>query len=101
MSTIKQTLVEIFNLENMSPEKAGELVERLGKMVFQAVLVRVLPTLSEEEFDEYEKIVEGNQGGEMIFRFLSEKVPTLPQIIEEEAKNLRDEMAEEFAQVGA
>lgn len=101
MSTIKQTLVEIFNLENISPEKAGELVERLGKMVFQAVLVRVLPTLSEEEFDEYEKIVEGNQGGEMIFRFLSEKVPTLPQIIEEEAKNLRDEMAEEFAQIGA
>ncbi len=55
MRTIKESLMDLFELDKMPPEKAAEMVDRLAKLVFQAVLVRVLPILSEEDLTEYEK----------------------------------------------
>ena len=99
MSTIKETLIDLFDLDKMSPEKTAETVDRLGKLVFQAVLVRVLPTLSEEDLTEYEKIVDSNQEGDVLFKFLGEKVPDFDKIIAEEAEALRIELAGEFESI--
>ena len=98
--TIKDTLVEMFELDKLPPEKAAEMVERLGKLVFQAVLVRALPMLSDEDMAEYEKIVNGSEGPEAIFIFLSEKIPNLEDMIMEESEDLRKELAGEFTSAG-
>ena len=100
MATIKQTLADLFELDKLEPAKAAEMVERLGKLVFQATLVRVLPMLSEAEMAEYDKIVEGKGGGEVLFKFLGEKVPDFDKIILEEAEILRAELAGEFKEAG-
>ena len=97
MTTIKQTIIDLFELDKITPEKSAEMVGRLGKLVFQAVLVRTLPMLSEKDFTEYEKIVDGKEGGELIFKFLSEKVSDFEKIIAEESESLRAELAGEFA----
>jgi len=100
MSTIKQTIMDLFELDKMAPEKAAETVDRLGKLIFQAVLVRVLPILSEQDLAEYEKIVDSKEGGEVIFKFLGEKIPDFENIIMEEAESLRAELAGEFKEAG-
>jgi hypothetical protein len=100
MSTIKQTIADLFELDKMAPEKAAEMANRLGKLVFQAVLVRVLPMLSEQDLAAYEKIVDSKEGGEVIFKFLGEKVPDFENIILEEAESLRAELAGEFKKAG-
>lgn len=100
MTTIKQTIEELFGLDKMSPEKAAETVNRLGKLIFQAVLVRVLPLLSEADMAEYEKIIASPEGPEAILKFLSEKVPDFENIIKEEAELLRAELAGEFKDAG-
>lgn len=100
MSTIKEDLIDLFELDKLSPEKSVEMVDRLSKLVFQSVLVKVLPMLSEKDFDEYERIVESKQGGEVLFGFLNEKVPNLGEIIKEESEALKAELAGEFKQVG-
>jgi hypothetical protein len=100
MSTIKKTIVDLFELDKMAPEKAAETAIRLAKLVFQAVLVRALPLLSEEDMTEYERIVDSQEGGEAIFKFLGEKIPGLENIIMEEAESLRQELAGEFKEAG-
>jgi len=100
MSTIKQTIVDLFGLDKMAPEKAAEMTDRLGKLIFQAVLVRVLPLLSETDLTEYEKIVGSQEGGEAVFKFLGEKVPGFENIIMEESESLRQELAGEFTSAG-
>lgn len=100
MSTVKQTIVDLFELDKMAPEKAAETADRLGKLIFQAVLVRVLPLLSEKDLTEYEKIVDSKESGETIFKFLGEKVSDLENIIKEEAEALRAELAGEFKKAG-
>ena len=106
MTTIKQTIVDLFELDKMAPEKAAEMVDRLGKLVFQAVLVRALPLLSEENFTEYEKIIESLTEEvfykntfltHVLFKFLSEKVPGFENMITEESEALRAELAGEFS----
>lgn len=100
MATIKKTLMDLFELEKLPPEKAAEMVERMAKLVFQAVLVRVLPTLSEKYLAEYEKIADGKEGAEVLFQFFIEKVPNFEKMIAEEAEGLREELALEFKTTG-
>ena len=96
MSTIKENLVEMFELDKLPPEKALEMIDRLSKLVFQAVLVRALPLLSEEDFNEYERIIDTNEGGEVLFKFLGQKVPDFENMVKEETENLKKELAGEF-----
>lgn len=100
MRTIKQNLIEMFELDKMPPEKSAEMVERLGKLVFQAVLVRAIPMLSKADLKEYETMTDGGQGGEVMFGFLAEKVPNFDNMVAEEAEMLRKEMAGEFKEAG-
>jgi hypothetical protein len=100
MSKIKKTIVDLFELDKMAPEKAAEMANRLGKLIFQAVLVRVLPLLSEKDMSEYEKIVDSQEGGEVVFDFLDKKIPDFEKIIKEEAESLRQELSGEFKSAG-
>ena len=96
MNTIKKDLFDLFELDKMSPEKGEEMLNRLSKLVFQAVLVRSLPMLSEEDLAQYENIVSGNEDADILIKFLSEKVPEFNKIISEEAGVLRRELSEKI-----
>lgn len=100
MKKTQETLIELFNLDKMPPEKMVEMVDRLSKLVFQSVLVRVLPTLSEEDMKRYEELIESQEDGEAIFKFLENKVPDFGEIIKEEAEDLKLEIAEELTSAG-
>jgi len=96
MDSIKKDLFELFELDKMPPEKGVEMLDRLANLVFQAVLVRALPLLSEEDLSEYEKIVDGSEEGDVLFNFLSEKVPEFNKIIIEETGELRRELSKKM-----
>jgi hypothetical protein len=91
MNSIKKDLFDLFELDKLPPEKAVEMLDRLANLVFQAVLVRSLPLLSEEDLTEYERIVAESEGGDVLFKFLTEKVPEFNKIITEEIGVLRRE----------
>ena len=96
MNTIRKDLFDLFQLDKMPPEKGEEVLNRLANLVFQSVLVRSLPMLSEEDLSEYEKIVSGDEDADVLIKFLSEKVPEFNKIISEEAGVLRRELSEKI-----
>lgn len=96
MNSIKKDLFDLFELDKMPEAKATEMLDRLANLVFQAVLVRSLPLLSEEDFQSYEKIIEDNEGGDVLFKFLSEHVPEFNKIVTEESGALRREMTQKL-----
>lgn len=98
MNTIKKNLFDLFEIDKMPPEKGLEMLNRLATLVFQAVLVRALPLLSEEDLTEYEKLIEDKSEGDIIFDFLSKKVPEFNKIIEEEARALQREVSKNIEQ---
>lgn len=98
--TLERTMIELFELDKLAPDKAAETVNRLGTLVFQAVLVRVLPILSEELLTEYERIIDSEEGGGRLFVFLQESVPDFDDVMREEAELLRAELSGDFKKFG-
>lgn len=92
----KETLADLFKLDELEPEKALEMTDRIAKLVIQRTLVRVLPTLSEEDMDEYEKIIEENDDLQVAFNFLNEKEPEFWNIMMDEAEILREKIGGDF-----
>ena len=94
MQEIRNSIIKLFNIGNLPPEKQEETITRIGNIIFQAVLVRVLPSLSEENLAGYEKLVDGNPEPDVLFNFFFEKVPDFLQIVTEESENFRKESEE-------
>lgn len=97
MNDIKKDLFDLFQLDKMPPEKGEEMLGRLASLVFQAVLIRSLPLLNEENLAEYERITASDdEDGASLFLFLSQKVPNFSQIVTEEALLLKKGMEEKI-----
>lgn len=93
MNTTKQTLFEIFEIDKMDPEKGEELLNKISKIIFQSVLVRTLPMLTEEKQKEYDQILESDNG-ENLFIFLRNNIENFEEIIREEGESLKKELFE-------
>jgi hypothetical protein len=50
--------------------------------------------------DTFEKLIKVSPDPEIMFTFLSEKIPNLEEIVSEEAKKLRDESDEIMSAIG-
>ncbi len=81
-------------LELLSPEQQEEALISIGQIIFQAVIIRVLDILSDEEKDDFEKLLAGNSSEEMILNFLKSKIEDLDEIIKEEVENFKKESSE-------
>jgi hypothetical protein len=100
MISLQRTLVDLFELDKLPPEKAAEVLSTLGKLIFQGVLIRVLPVLSEDQLAEYDRIVEAEEGPDRLLLFFYETVDDFGEIVQEEAEALRAEAASVFNHSG-
>ncbi|MFA7000355.1 MAG: DUF5663 domain-containing protein [Candidatus Paceibacterota bacterium] len=97
---INKNIVLTLGINTLPIEKQKETMERLGAIVYQEVMLRVLDILSEEDKDAFEKLIEKDPNPENIFGFLSEKITNLDEIVKEEAEKLREESAEIISEIG-
>lgn len=93
---IRENIIELFNIKELPEEKQEETINRIGGIIFQSVLMRVLPMLSEEELADYEKLLDNNVAPDELMNFFGEKVPNFLDIIAEESENFKTEAAEVF-----
>lgn len=91
---VRKSIIELFEIEKLPEEKQEETIVRIGNIIFQSVLIKVLPTLKEEELSEYEKLLDENVEADVLLSFFFEKVPNFLQIITEEAEKFRKESIE-------
>lgn len=96
MATIKQNLMDLFEIEKMPEEKREDTLNRLTTLILESALTRALPLLSEENMTEYEDILESKQSPEVLFNFLSSKIPSFEDILKEEADMLHKELSGEL-----
>ena len=93
-SEIRNNIISLFGIDKLPGEKQEETIARIGKIIFQAALMRILPLLEEEDAEKYDKLVEGGTSPENLLDFFFEKVPSFLQIVAEESENFRKESAE-------
>lgn len=93
MDNTATTLISALGLDplTMAPEEQQALLERVGTLIYQAVLIRVMEVLSDEDVEEFEKLLDTGADQDKIFSFLRIKVMNLDDIIREEAAKFKEE----------
>jgi hypothetical protein len=99
MNPLLQKIGDEFGLSTLPPEKQEELLARIGGIIYQAVLMRVLSQMTEIEQDEFDSLLEKGAEPDEIFSFLKEKVPSVETIIKEESDAFKKETIEVMNQV--
>ena len=86
---LTQLLNKELGLENLSQEEKEKIIARFGESLLKRIIFRIFQLLSEQD----RKTLEALQGGdeEKINKFLSEKVPDLEKIREEESVELMND----------
>ena len=96
---VNQNIIQILGIDKLPIEQQKDAMERLGGIVYQEVMLRVLDIMSEPDKDEFEKLIEKNPNPEVMFAYLATKVPDIDKIVEEEAQSLRDESGDIMSQI--
>jgi hypothetical protein len=90
---LSSDIVKEWGLGSLPESKQVEMVERIGKIIYQALLVRSLDILSEKEQMEFDLLLdEDTTTPDDVLAFLQKKIPTFESIVLEERKNLKNDL---------
>jgi len=95
---LNKNIFETFGIDEMPEDKQEEAIVSIGEIIFQSVLLRVLPMLKDEELEQYQKLIEANPEPDAVLDFFFEKIPNFMQVIAEEAEKMRKEYEKESKQ---
>ncbi len=89
-NTLSKDIINEWGLGSLPEDKQLDVVERLGKMLYQAILVRSLDILSEKEQTEFDLLLdEDTTTPEDVLGFLKSKIPTFDNMLNDEKQNLK------------
>ena len=86
---LSKDMVAEWGLSALPEIKQVEMVDRIGRLMYQALLVRSLDILSETEQTEFDLLLdEDNTTPQEVLGFLKTKIPTFDQMVIEERDKL-------------
>lgn len=100
MNPIQKNIISALELENLLPEERQEIILRVGAIIYQNVLMRAMEVMTENDQDEFEKLLDKNANPEDIFSFLKDKVKDFEKIIDEEAIKFKNQASNIMDQIG-
>ena len=93
MNQLSKNIITEWSLEELSPQEQIDVVERLGRLIYQALLVRSLDILSHMEQDELDALLDiDTTTPEDVLAFLQKKIPTFHFLLKEEIENLKENL---------
>ena len=89
---LNKDLVKELGLESLPEEKQLEILEKIGSIIFQSVLLRVLDLLDDDQKDELEKLFkEKADDPNAVLKFMEDNVPDIDGIVKEEVTKFKTE----------
>lgn len=88
---LKQNIVKELGLDLLSAEDQEKALLSIGKIIFQAVLIRIMEVMSVKDKDELDKLLSKKIGEEELLTFLQSKEPNLDKIVEAEVIKFKEE----------
>lgn len=97
---LRQTIINAYNLGSLTEEEQNDIIERIGSLIFQGILMRVMEGMSESLQSEFEEMLDKDASPEMIIGFLRENVSDFENIAKEEAEKFQTESMSVMNQIG-
>ncbi|HEC30601.1 MAG TPA: hypothetical protein ENI66_01135 [Candidatus Yonathbacteria bacterium] len=95
MDILQKNIIKELGLENLPEDKREEVYLRISKIIYQNIIIRVVEILSEEEQDEFNKLLDevAQEEGESdkVLEFLMAKINNFDDIVAEEIVRFKEE----------
>ena len=89
---LKENIIKSLGIDALPQEQQEEALAKIGNMIFQGVLMKVMENMAEADRDEFEKLLsEKNNEPEAILNFLRSKITNLDEIVNEEIIKFKQE----------
>jgi len=93
MNPLSKDVIAEWGLGDLSQEEQIEMVDRIGRLIYQAILVRSLDILSDTEQEEFDLLLdEDTSTPEDVVIFLERKIPTFKLLLKEEIGKLKQDI---------
>lgn len=89
-------LAGVLGLAGLSGEELEVMLENIGSLIMESVLLRSIGGMTEEEAAALDSYVSTNPSPEDLYDYLTSKVPDLDTIFDEESTAFREECARIF-----
>ncbi len=90
MDFINPEIIRDWKLEHLSAEEQLDVLDRVGRLLYQAVLVRSLDILSEKEQGELDTLLDEEETTSAdVYAFLNTKIEKFGDLVFEEREELR------------
>ena len=90
MDNLSKDIIKEWNLGSLSKEEQKVALENIGKMIYQAILVRSLDILSDGEEEELDTLLDKDTTTMAdALAFLKKKIPSFDKLVREEISSAR------------
>jgi hypothetical protein len=90
MSILSKEIMTEWGVAGLPPEEQNDALLRVGNILYQAILVKSLDILSEQDEEELDALLDlDTTTTKDVLSFLKSKIPTFAELVKEESKNLK------------
>ncbi|HLC94720.1 MAG TPA: hypothetical protein VJH96_04095 [Patescibacteria group bacterium] len=88
---LNKNIVKTLGLHTLPREKQEEMLVKIGDIIFQNILLRVMGELDEAGSAELDRMLTEKKTDEEVFNFLSRHIPQLDELVKEEIVRFKEE----------
>lgn len=96
----RDTLITAYNLQGAPKDQQDALIEKIGGLIFQSVLLRIAPSMNDEQQTKLETLLDNNATPEELIAFLKTIEPRFDDVVAQEAANFKQESDAIMSQIG-
>lgn len=90
MNPLSQDIIQGWELESLPEIRQVEMIDRIGRILYQAILVRALDILTDKEQDQLDELLaEDDTKPQDVLGFLEARIPTFKQLVREEREHIK------------
>ncbi|MDI6603324.1 MAG: hypothetical protein QME57_04460 [Patescibacteria group bacterium] len=97
---LKQNIIKNLGIDTLPEKEQEEVLLRIGKIIFQSVLIRVMERLNSKEKDQFTRLLTEKPDDEKaILDFLKSKISNFNEIVNEEIISFKKESLDFMKQI--
>ncbi len=100
MNSLNDKIKNSLDITGLPESEQEEIILRVGGLIYQNVLLRVLETMGARDKTSFDALLDKNPSQEEVFLFLTEKIPNLQELIDEEAIKFKEKSSNIMDQIG-
>lgn len=95
---LQKNLIEELGLQDLPEDKKEELILKIGGLIQQNILLRILNELAEKDKDEFDKVL-AEENDEKTLTFLQSKISNFDELVKEEIAKFKEEAVKRMQSV--